>query len=73
MAEQLKEDVVKHTEELRSVHEAAAVSCSSQLEMIDNIRGTQQILLVHSKQVVSLESGKQTGRICSSLCHLRSL
>eukprot|EP00959_Pyramimonas_sp_CCMP1952_P335791 7031280-Pyramimonas_sp.AAC.1 len=36
---ELKEDVMKHTEELRSVHEAAAVSCSSQLEMIDNIRG----------------------------------
>jgi len=35
---ELKEDVMKHTEELRSVHEAAAVSCSSQLEMIDNIR-----------------------------------
>ena len=37
---ELKEDVHKHTDELRNVHEAAAVSCGSQLEMLDNMRGT---------------------------------
>jgi len=38
MTQEMKDDILQHGDELKSVHDAAAVACSSQLDMIELVK-----------------------------------